>query len=145
MSRKQLQAVHAVLAAMVVGSVSAQGISADDVNLPPSVQCNLEQVVRETAAPALARQCGLEGRVRIRGDLTSEGVMRNAHIVTSSHRVFNRTALDAATKVRCQPLEAAAPLEFTLSFRLDDGERKDPRLAADCAQPKAPPPTAPGS
>ena len=76
--------------------------------------------------PASAATRDLEGSVTVRFDVTSEGDVINASIVTSTHRVFEASALKAVGKFRFKPRVVdgvALPSQgvtYRFQYRMDD-------------------------
>lgn len=81
----------------------------------------------EPAYPIRASEQGLEGYVIVAFDVTANGTVSNARVVESSHRIFERPALDAAMKFRFRPrIAAGVPqtsygLQNVFRFRMERG------------------------
>lgn len=101
-----------------------------------SVVCeNYRETMSAVEYPEVARVCGLEGEVRIEFTLTTTGTVRNPSVVSSSHRVFNKPALDSLAKLKCASPDKDTRVAVPVDFRLADKETDqaiDPQLIAIC-------------
>lgn len=81
--------------------------------------------VRPTYPPEAARR-GLEGFVTVRFDVTELGTVANVVVLESSHRVFERSAVEAALRTRYRPrvvdgvARATTGLHKRYSFRMEN-------------------------
>ena len=76
--------------------------------------------------PPVAEQRGLEGWVDVRFDVLPSGVATNIEVIASSHRLFEKAAVDAAARFRFKaPVVSGVPqtaqgIEYRFRFTIDD-------------------------
>ena len=62
---------------------------------------SLVAIVRvEPTYPLRAEESSLEGYVTVRFDVNADGTVSNVTVVSSSHRIFEKAAIKAASKFR---------------------------------------------
>lgn len=97
----------------------------NDLTIPPEGPLVRLLAVEPNYPPPAARRA-LEGAVTVRFDVTSEGDVTNLEIVTSTHRVFEASALRAARKFRFKPRVVdgvalpSAGVTYRFQYRMDD-------------------------
>ena len=88
----------------------------------------LVAIVRvEPAYPIRASESGLEGHVTVRFDVNPDGTVTNITVISSSHRIFEKAAINAAAKFRYKAsvvdgvAQATYGLESRFRFEMERG------------------------
>ena len=117
-------------------SVDSSGIQLDipETKTPPSdlpdiggLPPGMALVPLSPRYPDRAAQLGLCGHVVVRYDIGADGVPLNISIVESSHRLFNKSAINAIERARFKPDSSSGkPVALLnkhekITYRLDDG------------------------
>ncbi len=86
-----------------------------------SVACpNVRTVQAEMRYPVQARRDGVQGDVIVQFVLTASGVVRDARVVSSTHILLNRAALNAVQQFQCIGQGRDLMVEAPFSFRLGE-------------------------
>jgi TonB family protein len=120
MARRIVQAIGwpaAVLLALLLPS----WVAAQPVPGVAQAPCSRDDLSHYLNYPLKAARCGLEGTVVVRFDVGPEGGVVNPVIVSSTHRIFNRAVLEAASRLQCGVSSAGRRIEISVDFKIVDG------------------------
>ena len=119
--------LHLALAAVVLlpAWAAAQSV-AGELRAP----CNTRDLTHYLNYPPKAAQCGLEGTVVVAFEIRPGGAVANIAIDRSSHRIFNRSALEAVKRLQCDASRAGTRVEVPIEFRIVDGAPSKDNAAA---------------
>ncbi|MCU0939105.1 MAG: energy transducer TonB [Burkholderiaceae bacterium] len=107
----------AVLLALLLPSWVAAQPASGSTRAP----CSRDDLTYYLTYPFKAARCGLEGTVVVRFDVGADGGVVNPVIVSSTHRIFNRTVLEAAQRMQCGASSGGSRIQISVDFKLVDG------------------------
>lgn len=100
--------------------IAASGSDAKPVSGSVGVACPNSADVRSALRyPKQALRDGIEGEVLVRFIVGTDGALRDVHLVSSSHRVFNNAVLSAVQQFNCVGQNRDVAVEVPFSFKLN--------------------------
>ena len=100
---------------------ATESAGADSAGSDTDVDDGVRPLVK--VMPAYPRQAwgaGIEGRIRVKYDVSADGMVQNIRVIASSNQVFINATIDAMSRFRFPPGEATG-LQEEFSFRLIGG------------------------